>query len=231
MPTQKEIIESILYVINERYQEGVLRSQSDVAAGALAILRLLSIFDDEVWERKEDGTKVINESATRDKQYLYDHLLHASSNINIDELFNPHLHDKPIETYDIPMEILSKEVQEELKDPEHAGERAEITDHFSELLRKILNFNEEDATGTSSDEIKDIGKKFKDMSRRYKKLRKHYKYGIEKSQELKPEYDDLFHRCEEVLRAREKFEDTGNFRELEQFLEMITRKENNWRRN
>jgi hypothetical protein len=239
MPTQNEINEYIVQLIDKRYQEGVLRSQFDVVAGALAVMRLFSLLDEkdegeeEVWEDNEDGSGSATIRFKVEKKWIFDQIIYSSSNYSSYSDFGGILSEIDLKADDTPLEMLPQEVEKEIEslknDPGHAGERAEVTDRFSQLVRNILNFNNEGATGISSDEIKNIGEKFKDMSQRYKELRRHYKYGIEKSQELKPEYDDLLHRCEEVLRVLNKTEEPEIFYELDKFLRIIKREEKNRR--
>jgi hypothetical protein len=224
MPTQKEINEYIVQLIDKRYQEGVLRSQFDVAAGALAVMRLYSLLDD----KGEEG-----DWAQSFKGDMLDLLLYSSSIFSSYLNYSDFLSRVGLRASDPPLEVLPREVEEGIErlknDPGHAGERAEITGRCSKLLRIISNFNNEDAIGISSDDIKDIGKKIKDMSQRYENLRRQYKDASAQSQILELEYDDLLNRCKEVLSTHEKIENPRDYKEISRVLEGIIVKVENFR--
>jgi hypothetical protein len=183
MPTQDQIIDQIQNVIKQRYENEVLRSQTDLIHGALSVLDLIS----EINEEDEQG-----EIARFVRSTVVSTFGFGSSRSNID-------------VDGIPNEILSQKVIDGIKDlkddPGHTGARAKITGYLAEGFKKFPEIDEKDKIEVSADEINFLNERSKQLSQRYKEIHRQFKREIVEYDELDSEYEDLLMRCEKVLSA------------------------------
>jgi len=198
MPSKKEIIDRVLDLIEARYHNGTLRSQSDVAAGALAVLELFSRIEDD-----ESGDSEENE----EKNTLFDQVMRSTTEFSFRGI-------KTIHRNDIPLEIRSPQVDKEIEnlrnDPNSAHAREYIADVLAEGFKRFNDYDNTDL-GLSVEEVNVLCKRFKKLSRRYKEIYRWHNDARVAAQELETENEYLLNYCEEILPK------VKNIRELQEF--------------